>query len=764
MHTTRHLLAFCLLSLTAANASEAPPLSLVNPLQGTDSHAGYSHGNEYPAIALPFPMNTWAPYTQPAHNSFYYQYHDTKLRGIRQTHQPSPWIGDYGVFALMPVSGKLALKEDDRASDFRHEDETAQPSYYRVHLDTWKTVAEVTPTERCARFRFTFEQPGDSYVVLDAFPGNSAVEITSTENKITGVCRFNHGGVPTGFGNYFVIVFDRPFSAHGVWSPESVQAGGTKLEGKHVGAYLQFETGGSKVVGCKVASSFISAEQALRNLQTEVGDADFDTLRQRAEERWNQALGRVRIEGGLEDQRRTFYSALYRSILYPHRFYEYDQAGKPVYFSPYDGKLHEGVLYTDSGFWDTFRAAHPLYNLLFPEISAEILQGLLNAYDQSGWLPSWASPGHRGCMIGNHAFSLLADGWAKGIRSFDAQKAVAAMVHDANTQGPDSCRSIGRDGAEYYNKLGYVPYSNVRGEKSFAEATAKTLEFAYDDFCAAKLAGAIGKSADAEQFARKAMNYTNLFDTKTGFMRGRKADGSWCEPFDPTEWGGPFTEGCSWHWTWSVFQDMPGLINLMGGDKAFAAKLDAVFTSPNTFKAGTYGNPIHEMVEMAALDMGQYAHGNEPIHHMIYLYDYVGQPWKTQSRIRLAMTQLYQATPDGLCGDEDTGQMSAWYVFSALGFYPVCPGTTGYSIGSPLFDRATLMLAGGKTFTIQAKNNGPQHPYIRGAKLNGQSWDKVYLDHDQLVGGGEMVFDMASAPDRHWATAPESRPPPAMPN
>ena len=763
MNTLRLLLIVCLLGAASTRAATPSPVMLANPLQGTDSNGGYSHGNEYPAIALPFPMNTWAPYTRPASDSFYYQYRDTKIRGIRQTHQPSPWIGDYAAFALMPVSGKLALKEDDRASAFRHEDETAQPSYYRVHLDTWKTVAEITPTERCARFRFTFEQPGDSYVVLDAFPGGSSVEIIPAENKVIGISRFNHGGVPKDFANYFVIVFDRPFSAHGVWSPDSVQAGGTKLEGKQAGAFLQFDTSAGTQIGCKVASSFISPEQALRNLQREVGDADFDTLRQRAEDRWNQALGRIRIEGGMEDQRRTFYSALYRSILYPHRFYEFNESDRPVYFSPYDGKLHEGVLYTDTGFWDTFRAAHPLYNLLFPEISAEILQGLLNAYDQSGWLPSWASPGHRGCMIGNHAFSLLADAWAKGIRGFDAQKALAAMVHDANTQAPDNCRSIGRDGAEEYNKLGYVPYSSVRGEPSFAEATAKTLEYAYDDYCAAQLARAIGRQAEAEQFTRKAMNYTNLFDAKIGFMRGRKADGSWCEPFDPTEWGGPFTEGCSWHWTWSVMQDVPGLIKLLGGDKAFAAKLDAVFTSPNTFKAGTYGNPIHEMVEMAALDMGQYAHGNEPVHHMIYLYDAAGQPWKAQSHLRLAMNQLYQATPDGLCGDEDTGQTSAWYVFSAIGFYPVCPGDTAYWIGSPLFDRATLTLPGGKTFTVVAEHNGPQHSYIHGAKLNGQPFDKVYLTHDQLTAGGEIIFDMASAPDHNWGTAPASRPPGAMP-
>lgn len=748
----------------AASASAATSLvGLANPLQGTDSLVSFSHGNEYPAIAVPFPMNTWAPYTEPARDSFYYQYRHTRIRGIRQTHQPSPWIADYAVFALMPVSGRLVVKEDERASDFRHEDEFAQPSYYRVHLDTWKAVAEVTPTERCARFRFTFEQPGEAYVVLDAFPGGSTVQIIPAENKIIGTSRFNHGGVPDNFSNYFVVVFDQPFTGHGVWSPDAVQAGETALAGRQVGAFVKFDLPSGGMVNCRAASSFISPEQAARNLEREIGHDDFDAVRRKAEQRWNDALGRARVEGPLPDQQRTFYSALYRATVYPHKFYELDEQGKKLYFSPYDGKVHQGVLYTDTGFWDTFRAAHPLYNLLFPEVSGEILQGLLNAYDQSGWLPEWSSPGHRPCMIGDHAFSLLADGWAKGIRTFDPAKAVAAMVHDANTQGPNSCRSIGRDGADYYNKLGYVPYSYVRGQPSVPEATAKTLEYAYDDFCAGQLARAAGKTAEAETFLRHAMNYTNVFDPRIGFVRGRKADGSWNEPFDPSEWGGPFTEGCSWHWTWSVFQDMPGLIRLMGGDKAFADKLDAVFTAPNTFKAGTYGRPIHEMTEMAALDMGQYAHGNEPIHHMIYLYDYAGQPWKTQVRIRRAMTELYQATPDGLCGDEDTGQMSAWYVLSALGIYAVCPGDTNYIIGSPLFDRATLSLAEGKTFVITAEDNGPQHPYIHSATLNGEPFNRVFIGHQEIIKGGELKFDMASAPDYKWAVAPESRPPALMP-
>lgn len=741
-------------------APEQSLVKLANPIQGTDSERSFSHGNEYPAIALPFPMNVWAPYTQPQDDSFYYQYGQNKIRGIRQTHQPSPWIGDYADFSLMPVSGKLVVTENDRASVFSHEREIAEPSYYKVHLDTWKATAEVTPTLRAARFQFTFETPGDAYVVLDVFQSEnvSSVEIIPAENKIIGIARNNRGGVPDNFGNYFVIQFDRPFSDYGVWSGNEIKTQVAKLAGQHVGAFLKFDTAGNKMVGCKVASSFISPQQAELNLQKEIGDASFDTIRARAEKSWNEALGRVQIEGGTIEEQRTFYSAFYRSILFPHRFYELDATDQPVYYSPYDGKKHSGHLYTDSGYWDTFRAAHPLYNLLFPEISSEILEGIVATYDQSGWLPEWTSPGHRDCMIGDHAFSLLADGWMKGIRGFDAKKAVAAMVHDANTQAPDFCRSIGRDGADFYNSTGYVPYSKVSGEPSFHEACAKTLEYAYDDFCAAQLAHAIGNEGDAKTFEGHAMNYTNIFDPKTGFMRGRRAGGLWDEPFYPDEWGGPFTEGDSWQWTFSVMQNEPGLIQLLGGDQAFADKLDALFAAPPTLRAGTYGKPIHEMTEMAAINMGQYAHGNEPVHHVLYLYDYIGQPWKTQVKLRQAMTLLYQATPDGLCGDEDTGQMSAWYVFSALGFYPVCPGDPEYMIGSPLFSKATLHLAGGKTFVIAAGHNGPQEFYIQSATLNGEPFDKTFISHEQIVAGGGLGFQMGSAPNYQWGVQPESRP------
>jgi predicted alpha-1,2-mannosidase len=539
--------------------------------------------------------------------------------------------------------------------------------------------------------------------------------------------------------------------AHGTWTPNAVNEGQTKLTDKHVGAYFKFDSSNSRVVNCKVASSYLSPEQAQRNLDLEIGSADFDTVRRQAEAQWNNLMNRIQVEGGTEEQQRTFYSAMYRSFLFPHRFHELDAQGKPVYFSPYDGKVYSGYMYTDTGYWDTFRASHPLYNLLVPEISGEIMQSVLAAYDQSGFLPSWSSPGHRDCMIGNHAFSLLTDAWVKGVTNFDAGKALEAMVHDANTQAPKNCRAIGRDGAEFYQKNGYVP------TPTFREATAKTLEFAYNDFCAAVLARSLGRNAEAATFAKNAMNYTNVFDPEVGFVRGREEDGTWREKFDPTEWGGPFTEGNAWHWTWSVFHDVPGLITLLGGNEAFGKKLDGVFYTPPDVNVGSYGGMIHEMTEMVAANMGQYAHGNQPIQHMLYLYNYAGQPWKTQARVREVMSRLYQSTPDGFCGDEDTGQMSAWYVFSALGFYPVCPGTTEYAIGSPLFDRATITLPDGKKFVITAQANGPQRPYIRSAKLNGAALNEAFLDHGQIVGGGELTFEMISAPNSKWATTPVTR-------
>jgi len=753
---TRLVNVLLLAAFYSTAAASPAPVFLANPLQGTDSKGSFSHGNTYPAIALPFPMHTWAPYTEPQKDSFYYQYRHHEIRGIRQTHQPSAWIPEYGAFSLMPVSGKLVVSEAERVSTFSHEREIAQPSYYQVHLDTWNANVEVTPTERAARFRFTFEKPADSFVILDLFPSEkfSSVEIIPSENKVIGVARNNRGAVPDNFGNYFVIIFDQPFKASGVWSNETVFPDTAQLEGNHIGAFLQFDTTDNATIGCRVASSYISPEQALRNLRQEIGDADFETIRSRAESRWNEALNRVKIEGGTEEQRRTFYSALYRSILFPHRFYERDADNQPIYYSPYDGKVHSGFMYTDTGYWDTFRAAHPLYNLLFPEVSGEIVQAIMNAHREDGWLPQWSSPGFRNAMIGNHAFSVLADAWVKNVRTFDLNEAVDAMIHDAHNS---AIFGRGREGWKFVDQIGYVPF------KVIPDATSKTLEYAYDDACAALLARAAGRENDASKFLRAAMNYTNVFDAGTGFMRGRNQDGTWAEPFDPIEWGGAFVEGNAWQWTWSVMHDVPGLIGLLGGETNFVNKLDGLFNAGSEVNTGTYHYMIHEMNEMVAQGFGQYAHCNEPNHHVVYLYDYAGQPWKTQRRVRDVMERLYQSTPDGLSGDEDNGQTSAWYVFSALGFYPVCPGTDVYAIGSPIFDKATLTVGTNRQFVITAEDNGPQRPYIQSASLNGEPFNKIFLTHGEITGGGEIKFQMDSGPNYRWATDAAARPPSLLP-
>ena len=760
MHRVIKVLIVCLLATSVlvaaevrgqAQSIETDLVSLANPLQGTDSIYAFSNGNVYPAIATPFAMNAWAPYTQPIPDSFYYQYRQSTFRGIRQTHQPSPWINEYGAFSVMPVTGELKLTDRDRVSEFSHADEVAQPSYYRAYLSTHDATIEVTPTERCASFRITYGKTKPAYLVIDAFPRGSSVRVDQEQGKVYGVSRYNFGGVPKNFANYFVLQFDQPIKAFGVWAPDETHSGETTLEGTHVGAYLEFDLAEQTEVTFRAGSSYISHEQAVVSLDREVGSRSFDEVRAQAQATWNSFLGKVKVEGGTELQRRTFYSAMYRSMLFPHKFFEVDEQGTNRYFSPYDGKIHEGVLYTDSGLWDTFRAVHPLFNLILPDVNADFLNGMLAAAEQSGWLPAWSSPGHRDCMIGNHAFSLFADAWVKGNRSFDPSQALEAMVHDANNEGP--IRSIGRHGAEFYQELGYLPSPEI------SEATAKTLEFAYNDYCVSVLAGELGQHELSSEFRRRSGNWRNVFDPNVGFVRGRAADKSWIEPFYPDEWGGPFTEGSSWHWTWCVFHEVHELIEALGGNEHFVAKLDEVFDVPPTVRTGSYGGLIHEMTEMISLGMGQYAHGNQPIQHMVYLYAYAGAPWKTQYRVRQILDKLYDPSPKGLCGDEDNGQTSAWYVFSALGFYPVCPGTPVYILGSPLFDRAVVELPSGKEFVVEASGNGLDRCYIQSATLNGKPLNRAWLYHKEIASGGTLTLEMSDQPNEEWGSAEDQLPP-----
>jgi len=704
-----------------------------NTLQGTASDFGLSYGNTYPTTALPFAMNAWSAQTGLNGDGWKYQYSATSIRGFGETHQCSPWVGDYGVFSLMPVTGRLVVDQNERAAGFHHSRETGNPDYYAVTLDDSIRV-EMSPTERGAHMRFSFPPGADGWLVIDGYIKNHSVNTDSGRRRITGWVD-NARWAPAGFRNYFVMELDRPFVASGAWDG---------------GAWLKFP--GGSVVQVKIASSYISAGQALLTLDRELGGfASLDQTREAAHSVWNELFHRVLVEGGTEEQRATFYSCLFRANLFSHQWFEYDRNGKPYYYSPYDGKVHDGYMYTDNGFWDTFRSQFPLNTILHPTMEGRYMRALLAAQQQCGWLPAWSFPGETGGMLGNHAISLLADAWVKGIRTFDPDTALKAYLHEATNKGPWGGAN-GRQGWKDYFQLGYVTYPASQG------STAQTLEYAYDDFCGYQLATTTGRPFYAEVFGRQMYNYRNVYDPSTGFMRGRGADGRWVAGFDPLNWGGPYTEGNAWHWNWSVFHDVQGLIDLMGGEKRFVAKLDSVFTVPGTVRTGTYGTVIHEMKEMQLAGMGQYAHGNQPIQHMVYLYNYARQPWKAQARVREVMDRLYNATEKGFPGDEDQGGMSSWYVLSALGLYAVCPGTDQWVIGSPVFPKATITMEDGKKFIIEAAGNGPRNVYIRSATLNGKTYTHNFIRHRDIVEGGVLHFDMSDSPAFNRGVADSDKP------
>ena len=743
-------------ALGAAACCETPqqqtalrPSEYVTTLMGTQSEFALSTGNTYPAVALPWGMNFWTPQTGKMGDGWAYTYNAHTIRGLKQTHQPSPWINDYGQFAVMPVRGNDKLDEESRQSWFSHQSEEAKPYYYSVYLADHDIVAEVTPTERAAVMRFTFPESGESGVVVDAFDCGSRVEMVD-DHTLAGYTTRNSGGVPENFRNWFVIRFDKPFSAVELTdNPASYKAGsrllkpegGKSAEGDHAVAKVHFTTHRGERVTLRIASSFISPEQALRNLETELGADDFETVKAKAQARWDEVLGRIEVSGGSVDQLRTFYSCLYRSTLFPRKFYEMDAAGNPIHYSPYNGEVRPGYMYTDTGFWDTFRCLFPLLNLVYPSINAEIQAGLANTWRESGFLPEWASPGHRGCMVGNNSASVVSDAILKGITpAEDVEELYDAML-SGRTQVHPTVSSTGRLGHEYYNSLGYVPY-NV----GINENVARTLEYAYDDWCIAQVARKLGRTEDAELLEKAAQNYRNVFDPETRLMRGRNEDGTFQTPFSPYKWGDAYTEGNAWHYTWSVFHDVEGLAELMGGKEEFSKMLDSVFVVPPIYDDSYYGQRIHEITEMQVANMGNYAHGNQPAQHMIYLYDYAGKPAKAQYWVREVMNRLYKAQPDGYCGDEDNGQTSAWYVFSALGFYPVCPGADEYAVGAPLFRHATIHLENGAKIEIDAPRNSPENRYVGKMSFDGKPLAEPFLRYSELKEGATVRFDMQAGP------------------
>ena len=724
-------LALCIVH--CALCIDKEPVDYVNPLMGTMSSYELSAGNTYPAVAMPWGMNAWTPQTGKMGDGWTYTYTAHHLRGLKLTHQPSPWINDYGQLSIMPITGQPRFDQDERASWFSHKAEDARPYYYSVYLADHDVTAEVTPTERAAMMRFSFPQAAGHYVVIDPFDKGSQVTIDREQRRVTGYSTRNSGGVPEGFKLWFVIEFDQPLAYCATVSDGSIVPSCMEATASHAGAIVGFADN-TRLVHARIAASFISPEQALLNLQ-ELGSRTFDQVMSAGRDRWNDVLGRIEAQDDNADNLRTFYSCLYRALLFPRSFYEIDPQGQVVHYSPYDGQVHEGYLFTDTGFWDTFRSLFPLLNLVYPDQSQKMLAGLANAYRESGFLPEWASPGHRDCMVGNNSAAVVADAIVNGIPVSDDDAATLwqALTHGAHAVHP-TVRSTGRLGWQYYDSLGYVPC-----DVGINESAARTLEYAYDDWCIAQVGRQLGRpESEWAPYERSAQNYRKLFDPTTRLMRGRKANGEWQAPFNPLKWGGDFTEGNAWHYTWSVFHDPQGLIELMGGNEAFCAMLDSVFALPPAFDASYYGGTvIHEIREMQIMGMGNYAHGNQPIQHMIYLYDYAGQPRKAQYWVHEVMRRLYQATPDGYCGDEDNGQTSAWYVFSALGFYPVCPGSGQYAIGSPLLRDVTLHLPGGRRVCIQASGDGP---YVHSLTIDGQPHRSNFLTHRQLRTGCTLHY------------------------
>lgn len=731
----------------------------VNPLIGSDSSHELSKGNTYPAIALPWGMNFWTPQTGKMGDGWIYTHKNSGLVGIRQTHQPSPWINDYGAFSVMATSGKLNVLENQRKSKYKNL--IVMPYYYKVKLIDFDINIEVSPTRSSAYFRLSSTTQKKINIIIDAFFKGSGININTKKNIIYGISKNNSGGVPKNFSNYFVIEFKTPFDSHGTWNGSGEVFRNKKLNGEHVGAYVSYDSNTGGTIEFRVSSSFISHEQALINLNREIPKSqNFEDTKAIAKQKWNDELSKIKITPTVESDTNytfnnmvKFYSCFYRTILFPRPFHEYDINGKQIHYSPYNGKILNGPLYTDNGFWDTFRAVFPFYNLLYPEKLGEIIQGIMvNPYKESGWLPEWSSPGHRDCMIGSNSASIIAEAYLKGVKNFDIETAYKAIIKNTKNEGPSS--SVGRKGFKAYNTMGYIPF-----DININESVARTLEYTYNDYCIYKLGEKLNKPNDEVNiFRERSKNFKNVFDSSTNFMRGKSLKGDFETNFKPEKWGGVFTEGSSWHYTWSVLHDIQGLINIMGGKSNFISKLDSIFTTPPIYDFSYYGFKIHEILEMELIEMGQYAHGNQPIQHVLYLYNYAGQPWKTQEKVRYVMDNLYGAKEDGYCGDEDNGQTSAWFLFSSIGFYPVAPISGQYVIGSPMYEKVEIRLKNGKNVTINIHNNGKNSVYIEKLLVNGENNNNNWLGHDEMINGMNIDFYMNKTPNYNWGSTEKSIP------
>lgn len=730
-------------------------LQYVNPLQGTASVYEYSNGNTLPLTARPFGMAAWSAQTNEAGGGWFFHPSHRRFEGIRLTHQPSPWIRDYGHLNLLPQTGPLELSAPRRSSSFRPEEMLVKPDYFRILLRRYNTLLELSPTERCASIRMTFrDEAGDgarARVILAPFAGECSITIDPAAGRLTGYTRANSGGVPANYAMYFVLEWDCTTDAEGcgLFGGDFQPSSGLSGCGERTGAFVGFQLPQSGVVTMRMGTSFISLEQAEVNLAREIGSRSFDTVREEAALAWNTMLNRIQVEDRDEERINTFYTCLYRVCLFPRIWHELTASGQMVHYSPYNGQVADGPMYCDNGFWDTFRTSYPLFSLLCPARLGEILQGYVNAYKEGGWMPKWSSPGERSMMPGTLIDAVFADAYVKGIEGYEVEAAYEGLLKHALQAAADP--HLGRKGFAAYEQYGYLPADQ------FHESVSNTLDYVYGDFCIAQLARGLDKEEQYRLLMSRAANYPKLMDRSIGFMRAKRADGSWVEAFDPAEWGGAYCEGSAWQCSWAVPHDAAGLAEAMGGREALLDRLDELMTTEPVFRVGSYGFEIHEMSELAAVDFGQCAISNQPSFHIPYLFAALGSPARTQYWSSKLARELFSAREDGLPGDEDNGSLCAWYVFASMGMYPLCPGVPEYVIGSPLYRRMTIQLESGKQVVIEAGGSSEDHPYVRSVRLNGQPHQQLFFTHNQLMAGALIQFELSDTPN-HAEADPKDLP------
>jgi predicted alpha-1,2-mannosidase len=714
-----------------------PPLSLVNIMQGTDSQRSFSHGNTLPLVSAPWSMTDWCVQNRGGINErWFFQSKNTRFFGFRATHSPCPWAGDYGQFMVSPQVGPPVTVAAEYSCDYDPTTTTMRPDYVRIQLKKYHLTAELTASERCGVIRLHFDPADKTGRLLFDLPGNALLQVSG--NKISGFTKYHAGSAAGDFHSYFVGELDRPITG-------SKLVGTPDTPGRGMG-YVEFSIDQPNVE-LRLATSYISSDQAWHNLEVET-KGGFEAVREHTAAAWQQQLSKISIDATPEQQA-TFYSCLYRAMRFPHRIYEPDASGNPIHYSPWDGKVHPGFAYADSGLWDTFRTQYPFLSIAYPQEFGEMISGWLNAYNEAGWLPQWPNPGGLRSMPGSHADAMIADAMSKGIQGFDYNTAYAALRHDAFDTTPRT-RGGPRPSLLIYEKLGYLP------AKSAEYWVSNTLDYAYDDWCVAQAAKLMHKDEDYHTLMQRSQNYRNLWDPTVHFMRSKNADGSWTDAnFDQFAWGSGYAESGPWQASWAVQHDIAGLADLTGGTQAFADILDHLFHQPSVFHIGGYGNEIHEMTEFAAINMGQFAGNNQPSFHLPYLYTAIGQPWKTEYWTRRACAELFNSSPEGFSGDEDNGSMASWYLLSSLGIYPLTPGQPTYVLSSPLFKSATINLPNGKTFTITANNNSPSNIYVQSRTLNGQPNTNTWITQSQITTGGTLIEEMTDKPNQRTPTATE---------